>query len=179
MCCRFVAESSPDDGLPLNWPDGDRTPIQVDQSTICPTNPNQEIMTMYRYLVLLERQNKITTHDVSYTSVERNSAGGETDGFVVKPGATPHKFKMILDTSKPATCKTWFGDSVKRVQESVVVQPVFRFRFERVNGHSKVQKPYVMTRGCINCEVGKPIQAGVFHGSIALCLPDLWMKTGQ
>lgn len=56
-------------------------------------NTNFEVMSLYRYLVHLEKAKKITKYELSYSSVERKPTS-EEDGFTVKL-ATPHKFKVL------------------------------------------------------------------------------------
>ena len=95
-------------------------------------------MSLYRYLVLLERQKKVTKYDVSYSDITRQNSG-DTDGFLVKI-SNGHKFKIMNDSGKTPTCKTWFGDSLSLVEASDVIQKVFRFRFDRVKCLFKTTK---------------------------------------
>lgn len=122
-------------------------------------NTNFEVMSLYRYLVHLEKAKKITKYELSYSSVERKPTS-EEDGFTVKL-ATPHKFKVLApqDVSKKPSCKTWLGDCMEAVGKSCVLAPIFRWRFERVNAVSKIQKPYVMLTRSLTLEPGKPVEA--------------------
>ena len=158
---RFVPVAAPDEGLLFEWPEADKTLVSVDHGSINPESTNTEVMTLYRYLVLLERQKKIVKYDMSYSEISRVS-GGETDGFSVKI-SQGHKFKIMNDTSKPATCKTWFGDSISKVEASSAVQKVFRVRFDRVNACSKLQKPYVMLKHAISLQIGRPVKVCGFE----------------
>ena len=51
---RYIPVSYAEEGLPVEWEKGDKTLIQVDYSSISPENGNTKVMTIYRYLVLLE-----------------------------------------------------------------------------------------------------------------------------
>ena len=156
---RFIPAATEEDGLLFDWPAGDKTLIQIDHGSINPEANNTEIMSLYRYLVLLERQKKVTKYDLSYSDITRQN-GGDTDGFQVKI-SNGHKFKVMNDAGKTPTCKTWFGDSLSMVESSDVVQKVFRFRFDRVNACSKLQKPYVMLKRTLSLQVGRPVKAGL------------------
>ena len=161
---RFIPASTEEDGLLFEWPAGDKTLIQIDHGSINPEANNTEIMSLYRYLVLLERQKKVTQDDVSYSDITRQNSG-DTDGFLVKI-SNGHKFKIMNDSGKTPTCKTWFGDSLSLVEASDVIQKVFRFRFDRVNACSKLQKPYVMLKRSVSLQVGLPVKAGLPKKSI-------------
>lgn len=152
--------AAPDEGLLFEWPQGDKTLISVDHSAINPESTSTEVMTLYRYLVLLERQKRVVKYDFSYSEVSRLS-GGDTDGFSVKI-SQGHKFKVMNDAAKAATCKTWFGDSISKIEASSAVQKVFRVRFDRVNACSKLQKPYVMLKHALSLQLGRPVKAGCF-----------------
>ncbi|CAJ1434150.1 unnamed protein product, partial [Effrenium voratum] len=155
---KFIPAAVEEEGVAFDYPKGDKTLIQVDHSSISPENTNTEVMSVYRYLVLLERSKKVTKYVMSYSDISRQSEN-QTDGFSVKVAAG-HKYKCLVD-NKPRTCKTWFGDSVQQVAKSKILTSVFRFRFERVSAVSKIQKPYVMLTQSLPLEAGKPIQAWV------------------
>lgn len=150
--------AAPEEGVLVEWPDSDKSLISVDHSSINPESTSTEVMTLYRYLVLLERQKKITKYDLSYSEISRLS-GSDTDGFSVKINQG-HKFKVMNDATKAASCKTWFGDSVSKVETSSTVQKVFRVRFDRVNACSKLQKPYVMLKHALSLQLGRPVKVG-------------------
>ena len=94
---------------------------------------------------------------MSYAEISRQ-ASADTDGFSVKVN-NGHKFKVLNDSSKPATCKTWFGDCLKEVAASSTIQKVFRFRYDRVNACSKIQKPYCILKHPLSLKVGHPVKA--------------------
>ena len=151
----------------LEWPDSDKSLIQVDHGSINPESTNTEVMTIYRYMVLLERQKKITKYELSYSEVCRLS-GGDTDGFSVKI-SQGQKFRTMNDSSKAASCKTWFGDSISAVEASPTVSKVFRARFDRVNQCSKLQKPYVMLKHALSLQLGRPVKVWVWIVLVTYC----------
>lgn len=159
--------ATPEEGLLLEWPDSDKSLIQVDHGSINPESTNTEVMSIYRYMVLLERQKKITKYELSYSEVSRLS-GGDTDGFSVKI-SQGHKFKTMNDASKAASCKTWFGDSISAVEASTMVSKVFRVRFDRVNQCSKLQKPYVMLEHALSLQLGRPVKVGCWMVLVTDC----------
>ena len=147
--------------MAVQWKDNDKSLIQVDMSSINAENSSFDVMSLYRYLVLLERTKKITKYEVTYTEVVRSSDGATGDGFQVKL-VKPHRFKPILgDGSKTPSCKSFFADIIDKVDASSVVLPVFRFRFERVCAVSKIQRPYCILGRSLSLQAGKPIQAGL------------------
>ena len=150
----------------MDWEKGDKTLIQVDHSSISPDNGNTEIMTVYRYLVLLERHKKVTKYDMSYAQVSRLT-GTDSDGFSVSANNS-HKFRVMNDASKAPSCKTWFGDSIAQVASSNIVQKVFRFRFDRVNACSKIQKPYVVLKQPVSLKVGRPAKVSLVSPNLKL-----------
>ena len=154
---RYIPVSYAEEGLPVEWEKGDKTLIQVDYSSISPENGNTKVMTIYRYLVLLERQKKITQYTISYAEISRQ-ASADTDGFSVKV-SNGHTFKVLNNSSKPATCKTWFGDCLTEVAASSTVQKVFRLGYDRVNACSKIQKPYCILQHPLSLKVGRPVKA--------------------
>ncbi|CAE7836491.1 unnamed protein product [Symbiodinium sp. CCMP2592] len=154
---RYVPEDAPDHGVPVLWPQGDETPVQIDMSSVDPNAASTcvETMTLYKYLVLLERQKRVSTYTLSYSAVERITADN-SDTFKIEPKDL-HKYKPVPDPAKAVTCKGFFGDCEQTVADSSIVRTVFRFRFERVHGCSKVQKPYVVTTRAISLRKGCPL----------------------
>ena len=113
-------------------------------------------MTLYRYLVLLEKQKRVTSYDLSYSEIKRSSGGaGDSFDVSIKNG---HSFKTLADTSKAISCKAFFHDSFVQVDKSSLVQAIFRFRFDRVHACTKVQRPYVYTMAPLDLEALKPVE---------------------
>ena len=124
-----MTELQPDDpAVPLKWdPLGDKTPIQVDMASL---NPEQggsfDVMTLYKYLLTLERVKRVTSYEISYSKCTRKVEGGQ-DNFLVEP-STPHACKCMADLTKALTCKTIFFNSAAVIAEGVGLISVFRFR---------------------------------------------------
>ena len=155
---RFVPTASGSEGVDLSWPDGDKTLVQVDLASISPQNAAMEIMTVYRFLLMLEKQKKLTKYELSYTTCTRASSADASlsDGFKIEV-SEPHRFKTIPDLEKALTCKSFFHDLAKSVAESPAAVTVFRWRYERVHAQMKVQKPYVATKIAFKLDPGKPV----------------------
>lgn len=147
--------------MEVKWKLADKTLIQVDMASLSAENNSFDVMTLYRYLTLLERSKKVTKYDLSYSEVTRASDGGQQDGFDVKV-TTPHRFKPIGEGNKAPSCKSFFADCISQVEASNIVEGVFRFRFERVNAVTKIQKPYCILSRSISLQPGKPVQAQLF-----------------
>ena len=159
-CSRFIPGASNEEGVEFAWPQGDQTIIQVDHSSISPDSTHVEAMNLYRYLVLLEKVKKITEYKLSYTDcvrVIRETPGTAGDSFKVTL-TEEQKYKCLKDgpTAKALTCKSFFSSSLPGVKQSKTIFNVFRWRFERVHGVSKIQKPYVLTCAALNLEAKKP-----------------------
>ena len=145
-------------GVKCTLPQGDKTPIQVDHSGLSPDSNSIEIMTVYRYLTHLEKKKKVTSYKMSYHDISRK-INDQTDGFDIKENADM-KFACVDDAksaNKPSS-KYWFFKRVEEVEKSEWVQPCFRFKFERVQGISKVQKPYIITSVAMQLKPNVPVK---------------------
>lgn len=142
--------------VPMEFPEGDRSLIQVDMSSLQPENTGCEVMSLYKYLVNLERSKRVTQYDVSYSEITRKQGPGQ-DGFEVSQ-KNGHMYKTMADLTKALTCKTFFHDSAKVIKDSLGLQAMFRFRFDRIHACSKVQKPYVFSAVAIQLSANKPVQ---------------------
>ena len=105
-----MPDAAPEKGVPVQWPEGDRTPVQIDQSSIDAnaSSTSVETMTLYKYLVVLERVKRVSTYLVSYATVERLTADS-SDTFKVVPKDL-HKYKPVPDMARAISCKRFFGD---------------------------------------------------------------------
>ncbi|CAK9000441.1 unnamed protein product, partial [Durusdinium trenchii] len=139
----------------LDWEDGDKTTIQVDTSSLQPESTAQETMTIYKYLLMLERTKKVTEYSLSYSVRTRRATSG-ADGFDIA-AKNKHTYKTLPDLSKPLTCKSVFHDCAPRVKASKACLTVFRFRYDRVHAVAKVQKPYIFSKVALTLEPGKPV----------------------
>ena len=139
------------DGVPYKLEDKDKTPVQVDETSLRESAATGSVatMTLYKLLVLTEREKSVTAHKVSYFNVSRkddSSVEAGCDAFNVEP-THEMKFKILQqEGSEKVNCKSFFARCVPAVSTSAHIRTVFRFRFERVGLSLKVQKPYVITR---------------------------------
>ena len=159
---RFVPCSEPVEAgqegkhIVFKWEKGDKSMISVDMSSLNPETVGAECMTLYKYLVLIEKQKMVTSYELSYSEVKRaTSGGGDSFEVTIKNG---HSFKTLADSSKPLSCKAFFHDAFLQVDKSQLIQAVFRFRFDRVHACTKVQRPYVYTCSPMELDALKPVE---------------------
>lgn len=151
-----MAEADLGKYVQLTWDDGDKTMMQIDMASINHESTAAELMSAYRYLLMLEKTKRVTSYDVSYTACKRKEGQGG-DGFDIRPH-NKHSYLCSPDLSKPLTMKSVFWDMAVKVRESPWVFTSFRFRFDRVHAVTKVQKPYVFSKLAMTLEPGKPCQ---------------------
>ena len=68
------------------------------------------------------------------------------------------QYQCMADTTKSATMKNFFSQSVAAVSSSKCVRGVFRWRFERVHACLKIQKPYVLTSKALSLKAKEPVE---------------------
>ncbi|CAE7238938.1 unnamed protein product [Symbiodinium sp. CCMP2592] len=158
---KFVPCTEQCDGVDVKWANGDKTLVQAEMASISPQSGANvcEVMTLYRYLTLLERSKKISKYELSYSKCTRSAASGSSgpsDAFNIEI-SEPHKFRVLPNLEQKMTCKSFFHNMIKQVEESDAICPIFRWRFERIHGVSKIQKPYVALTGALKLEPGKPV----------------------
>ena len=61
------------------------------------------------------------------------------------------KYKVTQMVDQP-NMKSWWCGHLTQLENSPVVAPVFRFRFERVSNTNKLQKPYSFTRFAVQLQ---------------------------
>ena len=154
---RFVPVAESEEGVEFSWPEGDKTLIQCDHASVSQDSTQLEIMSLYRFLVLLERVKRITSYKLSYSECTREEGQGSQDKFKVTV-KDAHKFKVVSSGAEKVSCKSFFGASMAAVAASNLVKTLFRWRFERVHACCKIQKPYVITSKVIELAAGKPAQ---------------------
>ena len=144
-------------GVEFGWPENDRTLVQIDHASITPESTQIETLTIYRLLVLLEKTKKISQYKVTYSECKRTDAATGNDGFQLTISEA-HYYKCIVDPKAKLSCKSFFAGCLDQVKNSSTLRSVFRFRFERVHGTVKVQKPYVILRCAVDFEAGQVVQ---------------------
>ena len=152
----FDAAATDDEAksVKLSWSEGDKTTVQIDMSTLQPDSTTFDTMSIYKYLLLLEKHKKVTAYDLSYTQCSRVSG---SEGFNIAPKDL-HVYKTMPDLTKALTCKSVFWDCALSVKKSHGLLDVFRYRFDRVNAVTKVQKPYVFSKVALSLEAGQPME---------------------
>ena len=147
---RYVPSAAEGDGIEFEWGAGDKTLVQFDHSSLTPENSHMETLSIYRLLVHLEKTMKLTEHKVSYTDCtrQRPCAGSTVDGFELTINSS-HKYITLTDLQKPPHAKNVFAQVMGSLKDSHYLGGTFRFRYERVHGTLKVQKPYVVTSRAI------------------------------
>lgn len=156
---RYVACADGQSGVELVWPEGDRTQCLMDMSSINAESTQVECLTLYKLLVHLESVKKVASHKLSYTEVTRvtDSTSSSPDSFKVTL-KDRMQYQCMADTTKSATMKNFFSQSVAAVSSSKCVRGVFRWRFERVHACLKIQKPYVLTSKALSLKAKEPVE---------------------
>ena len=136
--------------------------VQLDMSTFRTDGSGISTMSMYKMLLLAEQEKNATNLAVSWLKVARKTdlEAGE-DGFSISV-KNAMKFCRVKDPrggdEGKLTCKNIFGLHIEAVSSSSAVGKCFRFRYERVGGSFKVQRPYVVSQIGIQLQKGKPLK---------------------
>ena len=104
----FSFASCAEAGVPLRWPIGDKTLVQIDNSSVNAEDTSTSIMTLYRYMTMLERVKRVSSYGLSYSQCTRNGVE-----FKVEL-SDPHKYHVTTAVDQP-NCKSWFGKLIKEV----------------------------------------------------------------
>eukprot|EP00438_Fugacium_kawagutii_P035976 Skav213290 [mRNA] locus=scaffold2480:66200:67411:+ [translate_table: standard] len=167
---QYVPNADGMPGLPVIFEGGDKTKVQLEESSIRKDSTATPCMTFYQLLILVERTFKVNAHKVSYTEVERAADDSGRDTFCVKL-TKPMLFKFVDDDreeggeasakkpKKALTGKSIFRTAVEAVNKSPYIQSVFRFRYEKVGQSLKLMKPYVVCSQNIKLDAKKPLEA--------------------
>lgn len=80
----------------LKWDLGDKTPIQIDMSSLNPDSTAMDVMTCYRYFTMLEKQKKATQYELSYSEVTRQvDASGDSFKIQLK---SPRMYRTMPES---------------------------------------------------------------------------------
>lgn len=166
----YTPSTESSQGVELCYPDGDKTKVQLEESSVKKDSSNNPTMSLYQLLILIERQFKVATHKISYTEVERTADGSGRDTFSVKLSKNM-MYKFVEDdrgeTGESATKKTkkdMTGKGIFRfkhaaVQKSDTLSTAFRFRYEKIGQSLKLMKPYVILTKNLKLQAKKPLEA--------------------
>ena len=155
---QYAKIEDPVQGPELEFPQNDKTVVQVDETTLVENAAGNTVstMTMYKLLVRLEREKQVTQHKVSYMDITRDtSVEAGLDSFVIKPN---QRMKFKVAASERISCKSVFSKCISLVETSTVISKCFRFRYEKVGKSLKVQKPYVICTVGLSLTKGKPLK---------------------
>ena len=133
---RWVPADSKEDGYgPLDFSEGDKTVVQIDESGFDANKTGIVTQSLYRYYITLERLRKVSKYDTTHLKVSRKSDGEGFDITVDKP----HKYMEIkLGGKAPAASSaTWFrgkGKAATELPTSQFLQVLPRFSFSTCRG---------------------------------------------
>ena len=161
---QYLPTANEEPGLEFNLTD-DSAVVQLDMSTFRTDGSGISTMSLYKMLLLAEQEKNITSLSVSWLKVTRKADAAVeagTDGFEISIKQAM-KFCKAKDPRTAAedsrvNCKNIFGQKMNAVTSSKIVAKCFRFRFERVGGTFKVQKPYLICTTGVCLEKGKPLK---------------------
>ena len=119
---RYVPQDSPDHGLRVDL-ENDKSILQCDMSGVDPNNSAIDTLSLYRYLLLLERMKKVTKYNFTYMEVARKSGDNAVDGFTVAV-TKQMKYRSELSEKKvpPMTGKNYFPNIWPCVRENAAIQ---------------------------------------------------------
>lgn len=159
--------STGDAGPAVKWNvTSDTSLCQIDDSTVRQDATSVTTLSLYKLLVMLEKSKRITEHRLSYIEVKRKDQSEDTlDGFDVTV-RNHQKIKMVKTPAgkeeKPSG-KNVFGRCIES-EASAFLTVTYRWRFEKVGGNLKVQKPYVVCSKPLQLSKEKPLQAALPEG---------------
>ena len=178
-----VTAESASEGIEFAFPEGDKTKVQVEESSIKKDSTANPTMTLYQLLILLERQFKLSAHKISYAEIARSADDSGRDAFTVKL-TRPMMYKFVDDgrgesgealtkkAKKGETAKAIFRFKNEAVEKSSAVRTAFRFRYEKVGQSLKLMKPYVILAKNLKLEAKKPLEACLTSQTCLLGTPS-------
>ncbi|CAK9048899.1 Uncharacterized protein SCF082_LOCUS27165 [Durusdinium trenchii] len=167
---QYVPSGSGVEGVALTYEQGDKTKVQVEESSIRRDSSATPVMTLYQLLVLVERTFKVNAHKISYSEVERAADDSGRDTFKVKL-TKAMIFKFLDDDreeggeahakkpKKAVTGKSVFRYTLPALEKSSYIQTTFRYRYEKIGQSLKLMKPYVILSQNVKLEAKKPMEA--------------------
>ena len=159
---QWLPESEVSEGVAFQVLDGDRTLVQLDESSFSSEAQGNQNLTIYKLLLRAETEKQLTEHRMSFLQISRktNVEAGQ-DGFdiVIKNAM---KFKCLKDPrsqggEEKVTSKNFFSKCLAFLPTEFA-QTIFRYRYERVGQNFKVQRPYVITSMALTLTKDKPLK---------------------
>lgn len=163
---QWVPEADGQPGVPFSVSQGDKTIIQLDESSFSPEAQGISTLTLFKVLVRAEREKGLNQRRFSFLTIERkqdNALEAGQDGFDIKI-KNAMKFRCVKDprasdsTPERISMKNFFSKAIDSMQGSQLIMPVCRFRYERVGQNFKVQRPYVVTKRGISLKKDTPVK---------------------
>eukprot|EP00435_Cladocopium_sp_Y103_P052879 s246_g16.t1 len=154
-------------GIPFSMPQGDKSIVQLDESSFAPEAQGHSTLSLYKLLLRAEAEKGVTEHRFSFLEIKRKESvqAGE-DGFNISIKA-PMCFRCLRDPRSQAMG----GDREERVSMKNVFSKclgptfprelaftVFRYRFERVGQTFKIQRPYLILAHALTLQKEKPLK---------------------
>ena len=159
---QWLPESEVAEGVPFQVPEGDRTLVQLDESSFSAEAQGNQNLSIYKLLVRAESEKQLTDHRMSFLQIARktNLPAGQ-DGFDVSV-KTAMKFKCLRDPRAQSgedriTSKNFFSKCLASLPTQFA-KTIFRFRFERVGANFKIQRPYVVASMALSLTKDKPLR---------------------
>ncbi|CAK9005782.1 Uncharacterized protein SCF082_LOCUS8742 [Durusdinium trenchii] len=142
--------------IPFTLPEGDKTLVQLDESSFSSDAQGVSTSTLFKLLLKAEKEKGIVSHKFSFVTIERSqNLDAGADGFDVKI-KSPMVFNCMVNPDK-TTSKNVFNRCLPSLKTSEDLMIVYRFRFERVGQSFKVQRPYIVTARSISLKKGMPL----------------------
>lgn len=164
---QWVADSDAEPGVSFQLDQGDKTIIQLDESSFSSESQGISTLSLFKLLVRAEREKGLTEYRLSFLKVERkqdNAVEAGQDGFEIKI-KNAMKFRCMKDprasaeaNSEKVSCKNFFSKALGCIRDSDYIMKLFRYRFERVGQNFKVQRPYVVASKGISLKKDAPLK---------------------
>lgn len=154
---QWVQESDASPGLAMNIADGDKTIVQLDESTFNDQAQGVQTSSLFKLLLRAEQQKGVVEHKVSFLRVARKEnleAGSDSFDVSIK---TPMKFKT-MGNGDAVKCKNFFSKALTATEGTDKILQVFRYRWEKVGQSFKVQRPYVIMAKALTLSKDKPVK---------------------
>jgi hypothetical protein len=157
---KYVSVDTDEKGYQVNL-SSDSDVILVEMAGLNAADTTIQAMTIYKYIVLLERTKKISKYQFSFFTASREAKNNQ-DGFKIA-SSKDMKFVTIAlkDAPEKFNAKSFFKTTSKyfeSVQNSKFLATRFRYRFERVQSINKINKPVICSKVPIALQAGKPFK---------------------
>jgi hypothetical protein len=157
---KYVTVDNPEDGYHVSLT-SDSDVILVEMAGLNAADSTIQAMTIYKYIVLLERTKKISKYQFSFFTASREAKNNQ-DGFKITSTKDMKFITVALkDGSEKFNAKSFFKTTSKyceSLKNSKFLATRFRYKFERVQGINKINKPVICSKVPIALQAGKPFK---------------------